>query len=188
MLPQFSGSKNKPSKKQMWKLCLPPAFTLVSYSAYSWTWRWRWYVPPKRCLTFNRLHSIISQKTELYTQICWYCCCPSSHLNNNIIQQFLDFRDTHGEQYATGGQPILILFYSLSDMVVCWVLRWEQHYCHTWLSYELMILTTLMPFRMDSFSFFLQLYWMALDILENALGFRSFRLNCCGTFMLSSKH
>jgi hypothetical protein len=29
-------------------------------------WRWRRYVPPKRRLTFNRLHGVISQKTELF--------------------------------------------------------------------------------------------------------------------------
>jgi hypothetical protein len=29
--------------------------------------RWRWYVLPKRWLTFNELHSIISQKTVLFT-------------------------------------------------------------------------------------------------------------------------
>jgi hypothetical protein len=29
-------------------------------------WRWRWYVPPKRGLTLNELHGIMSQKTELF--------------------------------------------------------------------------------------------------------------------------
>jgi hypothetical protein len=29
-------------------------------------WRWRWYVPLKRQLTFNRLHSVISQKIVLF--------------------------------------------------------------------------------------------------------------------------
>jgi hypothetical protein len=28
--------------------------------------RWRQYVPPKRLLTFNGLHCVISQKTELF--------------------------------------------------------------------------------------------------------------------------
>jgi hypothetical protein len=32
-------------------------------------WRWRKHVPPKRRLTFNRLHSIISDKTELFAVI-----------------------------------------------------------------------------------------------------------------------
>jgi hypothetical protein len=34
--PPSSGSKNKPSKKTTWK-CLPPALTLVSFSAFSAT-------------------------------------------------------------------------------------------------------------------------------------------------------
>jgi hypothetical protein len=29
-------------------------------------WRWRWHVPPKRRLTFNWLHGVISQKRELF--------------------------------------------------------------------------------------------------------------------------
>jgi hypothetical protein len=29
-------------------------------------WRWRRYIPPKRLLTFNGLHGVISQKTVLY--------------------------------------------------------------------------------------------------------------------------
>jgi hypothetical protein len=31
------------------------------------SWIWRRYVPPKRRLTFNGLHGVISQKTELFT-------------------------------------------------------------------------------------------------------------------------
>jgi hypothetical protein len=29
-------------------------------------WRWRWYVPPKRRLTFNGLHRVVSQKILLF--------------------------------------------------------------------------------------------------------------------------
>jgi hypothetical protein len=32
-------------------------------------WRWRRHVPPKRRLTFSRLHSVISQKIELFVSI-----------------------------------------------------------------------------------------------------------------------
>jgi hypothetical protein len=30
------------------------------------SWRWRWYISPKRRLTFNGLHDVISQKTVLF--------------------------------------------------------------------------------------------------------------------------
>jgi hypothetical protein len=39
---------------------------LVSCSAYFLPWRWRRYVPPKRRLTLNRLHGVISQKMVLF--------------------------------------------------------------------------------------------------------------------------
>jgi hypothetical protein len=46
--------------------CLVPA----SCWFFAWCtlqpWRWRWHVPLKCWLTFNRLHGIISQKTELF--------------------------------------------------------------------------------------------------------------------------
>jgi hypothetical protein len=35
-------------------------------SLFSLPWRWRRYVPPKRQLTFNGLHGVISQKTVLF--------------------------------------------------------------------------------------------------------------------------
>jgi hypothetical protein len=36
------------------------------YLAYSWSWRCRWHVDPKCQLIFNRLHSAISQKKEIF--------------------------------------------------------------------------------------------------------------------------
>jgi hypothetical protein len=51
MLPPSRGLKN---------LYLPPAFMLV------FALRWRKHVPPRPWLTFNGLHNIISQKTELF--------------------------------------------------------------------------------------------------------------------------
>jgi hypothetical protein len=41
-------------------LCWFPAWHTL------WSWRWRRYVPPKCQLIFNSLHSIISQKLELF--------------------------------------------------------------------------------------------------------------------------
>jgi hypothetical protein len=29
-------------------------------------WWWRWQIPPKRLLTFKRLHAVVSQKAELF--------------------------------------------------------------------------------------------------------------------------
>jgi hypothetical protein len=47
---------NKPSKKPA---CLTSRLTLQP-------WSWRWHVPLKCLLTFSRLHSVISQKIELF--------------------------------------------------------------------------------------------------------------------------
>jgi hypothetical protein len=64
-----SGSKNKPNKEPVWRrwqdrLC----FQLLSRWFLAWlifrSWRRRRHVPPKRRLTFNGLHGVISQKTE----------------------------------------------------------------------------------------------------------------------------
>jgi hypothetical protein len=54
---------------------LPPSLGWSTYRLLScwylvwlilWPWRWRWYIPLKCQLTFNRLHSAISQKTVLF--------------------------------------------------------------------------------------------------------------------------
>jgi hypothetical protein len=59
-----SGSKNKLSKKPAWKqVNLVGGFLL---NLFFRPWRWRWYVPPKRRLTLNGLHGVISQKMVLF--------------------------------------------------------------------------------------------------------------------------
>jgi hypothetical protein len=70
-------AKKRTSMKQA---CLLPAshwFLASLLHVFCWflaclvpqPWRWRRPVPPKHQLTFNRLHSIISQKIELFTQL-----------------------------------------------------------------------------------------------------------------------
>jgi hypothetical protein len=54
-------------------LCGPSKVNLFSRWFLAWLilrpWRWRWYVPPKRQLTFNRLHSIIFQTKKLFNSL-----------------------------------------------------------------------------------------------------------------------
>jgi hypothetical protein len=59
------GLMNEPSKKPS-KLCLPPAFMLVSCLAYSSTLKLDVTCSSEFQLTFNRLHGVISQKLELF--------------------------------------------------------------------------------------------------------------------------
>jgi hypothetical protein len=58
---------SKPSKK----LCLLPASCWFLAWLTFQPWRWRQHVPLKCWLTFNELHSIISQKTELFITLLW---------------------------------------------------------------------------------------------------------------------
>jgi hypothetical protein len=58
----FSGLKNKPSKENS---CLLTASCWFLASLTHESWRWRRHVPSKCWFTFNRLHGITSQKTEL---------------------------------------------------------------------------------------------------------------------------
>jgi hypothetical protein len=46
--------------------CFPPACLLVLLNLFLRPWRWRRYVPPKRPLTLNGLHGVISQKMILF--------------------------------------------------------------------------------------------------------------------------
>jgi hypothetical protein len=45
-----------------------------------WPWWWRWHVPPKCWLTFNGLHGVISQKTELFITTAVRTSNPTSQL------------------------------------------------------------------------------------------------------------
>jgi hypothetical protein len=57
-----------------------------------WPWRWRRYVPPERQLTFNRLHSIISQKTVLLITTAVRTSNPTYHRTlYYYLNIFIDF-------------------------------------------------------------------------------------------------
>jgi hypothetical protein len=58
--------QNLPWRKSVCLLCfLPASRWFVAWSILR-PWRWTRHVPPKRWLTFNGLHDVISQKRELF--------------------------------------------------------------------------------------------------------------------------
>jgi hypothetical protein len=63
MLPPFLGLKSKSSKKPV---LLFACFILVCLFTLQ-PWRWKWHFPLKHQFTITKLHSVISQKTELPT-------------------------------------------------------------------------------------------------------------------------
>jgi hypothetical protein len=62
-------SKNKPRRKPAWSMCQAELCLLLASPWFLLSlrpWRWRTRVPPKRQLTFNQLHGVIGQQTELF--------------------------------------------------------------------------------------------------------------------------
>jgi hypothetical protein len=57
-------------------------FTVVSCLVFSWPWRWRRHIHPKRQLAFSGLHSVISQKIELFILVVFH----TSILLGNLIK------------------------------------------------------------------------------------------------------
>jgi hypothetical protein len=75
MSPPTSVWKNEPSKKPA-LLCLPPAFMMVSCLAYCLTPKMGAVCSSEMSFTFSGLHSIISQKLELFITTAFY---PFTH-------------------------------------------------------------------------------------------------------------
>jgi hypothetical protein len=98
MSPPTSWSKNKSSMKA--KLWLSPAFVLISCSVYSSTPKWSHHDTPKRPLTFNGLHGVMSKKTELFittavgtsNPTCYWLLTPISSLGFCPTSRALCFR------------------------------------------------------------------------------------------------
>jgi hypothetical protein len=62
---QSQGTSRVRNQSEL-KQSLLTAFTLASCTAYSSTLKMERHVPPKLRLTFNELHGVISQRTELF--------------------------------------------------------------------------------------------------------------------------
>jgi hypothetical protein len=68
MLPPSSGSKT----------VLPALRWFLAWLILQ-PWWWRWHFPPKHCSTFNRLHGVTSQKTDLFTATAVKTSNPTKH-------------------------------------------------------------------------------------------------------------
>jgi hypothetical protein len=63
----LQGRRMRQAKKLAWSRFLVSRWLLALFILG--LWRWRWHVPPKHRLTFNRLHGVIFQKTELFNSL-----------------------------------------------------------------------------------------------------------------------
>jgi hypothetical protein len=62
----FSRSKNKPSRKQTWKM-LPVAYRLLSWLII-WFWKWGRHIFSWRWLSFNGLHGVLPRILEFSSE------------------------------------------------------------------------------------------------------------------------
>jgi hypothetical protein len=77
-----------------YRLCLPPVSRWFLARLILWPWRWKQCVPPKRLLTLNGLHGVISQKIVLFViQIYLEDICSAFAIRvvGNCLQHFVWF-------------------------------------------------------------------------------------------------
>jgi hypothetical protein len=85
-------------------------------------WRWRRYVPPKRLLTINRLHGVISQKTVLF--FLWFRFLPflTAIVFENVFILFLFNYLKNCRTYVLDIKFVLYFLYRMCSKRVS--LRW----------------------------------------------------------------
>jgi hypothetical protein len=119
------------------KLCLPPAFTLVPCPALR-HWTWRRYVPPKRQLTLNGPHGVISPQdntlqnrdrflirvTSQNSMLAFLeICTPRCY---NILDIFTQSHSTHETQHLTYSTPQ----HSPCSYCECWLEGLLDHWTY----------------------------------------------------------
>jgi hypothetical protein len=78
---QDRRNKFSKNRKKADSIHLPPACLLVLLNLFLRPWRWRRYVPPKRRLTLNILHGVISQKIVLFITTAVKTSNPTSNIS-----------------------------------------------------------------------------------------------------------